>query len=92
MTWLSILDPKGIMKQVVRDLAYPISPQGSGSNMECQVMDYLVHDTPWGLIWKARSRTTTWLSISDPKGIMNQVVRDLVFHINPQGYHEPNSP
>jgi hypothetical protein len=26
------------------------------------------------------------------KGIMNQIVRDLAFHISPQGYHEPNSP
>jgi hypothetical protein len=22
---------------------------------------------------------------------MNQIVRDLAFHISPQGYHEPNS-
>jgi hypothetical protein len=54
---------------------------------------------PWGLIWKARSRTlwfmipfVTWLSILIPTGIMNQIVRDLAFHINSQGYHEPNSP
>jgi hypothetical protein len=43
MTWLSILDSKGIMNQVVRDLAYHVSPHGS--NMESQVTDYLVHDT-----------------------------------------------
>jgi hypothetical protein len=29
----------------------------------------------------------TWLSILVPKGIMNQIVRDLTFHISPQGYH-----
>jgi hypothetical protein len=27
----------------------------------------------------------TWLSILDPKGIMNQVVRHLAYHISPKG-------
>jgi hypothetical protein len=34
----------------------------------------------------------TWLAILVPKGIMNQIVRDLAFYISPKGYHEPNSP
>jgi hypothetical protein len=41
------------------------------------------------------SQVTDYLvhdALEDLKGIMNQIVRDLAFHISPQGYHESNSP
>jgi hypothetical protein len=40
------------------------------------------------------SQVTDYLvhAILIPKVIMNQIVRDLAFHISLQGYHEPNSP
>jgi hypothetical protein len=50
--------------------------------MESQVTDDLVHDT----------RALTWLSILVRKGIMNQIVHDLAFHIRPEGHHEPSGP
>jgi hypothetical protein len=45
--------------------------------MECQVMDYLVHDTPWGLIWKARS-WTIWFMITFRTNIESQVTDYLI--------------
>jgi hypothetical protein len=68
-----------------------------GTNMESQVMDYLVHDNfedkyrkpghglfdllyPWGLIWKARSRTI-WFLITLGTNMESQVM-DYLVHDN----------
>jgi hypothetical protein len=62
---LSILVPRGIMNQIVRDQAFHISPQG-------------YHEPNSELIWKARSRTI-WFLI--PLGInMESQVTDYLVH------------